>query len=609
VSTTIDPGGLIPYGPPLTGPTDTDAAATARAVLRDGFVTAGRDPVPPAGPVPWSGNGDRSFARKLHGWRPIEPLLRANDVDPDGPYLDAALKFATIWLDHEATGGDPMSWYDLAAGQRAYRLAYLADALRFRTGTTPDRLTASLDDHARRLLDDGYYAGHSNHGLYQIAGMLALARRFPNRRRCARAGVVGRRRLGALIDDQFAADGIHREHSPGYHAFMLRSLAALLQAGMIADSELVERCAHSEAALAWFVTPDGCLARFGDTHSRPLSAAYREGGVDLEGIATRWQHPAMRYAVSGGRIGAAPDATTVAFRDGGFAVVRSHWPDPEDATPLGYLAMTAAFHSRTHKHADDLAIVWFDAGRALLVDAGNYGYVGGRIDPDSDAGRLGYWYDDPNRMFVESTAAHNTVRIDGTDQDRRRRPYGSGISAAGHVVGDRSLRFAVGTVSHGSIVHRRIVLAAFGRWLLVVDDLTDPSGTPHVFEQRFHAAPDLGFESAAGSSVLREEQGPVVWAASASPAEAIGPERGVAGPPMRGWHSPGERAMVPAWTFGWQTRGATALMATLFSLEGPTAPPTVSIIAEELATSIPAIHGPIEVRIGAGEPTVVHRVG
>jgi hypothetical protein len=390
---------------------------------------------------------------------------------------------------------------------------------------------------------------------------------------------------------------------------MLRSLAALVQAGMIVDAALVTRCERSEAALAWFVTPDGRLARFGDTHGRTLSGAYDDERIDLDGITTRWSHPAMRHVVSAGRIGSPPRDTTAAFRDGGFAVLRSRWPDPQDPAPLGYLALTAAFHSRTHKHADDLAIVWFDAGRALLVDAGNYGYIGGRIDPNSEAGRLGYWYDDPNRMYVESTAAHSTVLIDDTDQDRRREPYGSGIRAAGLVAGDRSLRFAIGSVFHRSIVHRRAVVAAFGRWLLIVDDLSDASGTVHTFEQRFHAAPDLEFEPAGGAAVLGDGHGPIVWAASAPPAEPTTPERGLEGPPMRGWHSPDDREMVPAWAFGWRTSGSATLMATILSLDGPSSPPTVSTVDDEVTAIVPGAGGTIELRIAFADPATVRRVG
>ena len=473
-----------------------------------------------------------------------------------------------------------MSWYDLSAGQRAYRLAYLVDAIGHRDGgAQPSQtLIKLLDQHAKRLLDESFYAGHSNHGLFQIAGMLALGRRFGDRRRCRRAGEVGALRLAALLDDQFAPDGIHREHSPGYQAVMVRSLAALSEATLLNDERLRSVIDRAEDALAWFVTPDGTLARIGDTHASPLSSAYDGGAVNTDAIAVRWRRPAMRAAVSAGRIGTAPEPTTQAFTDGGFAVLRSAWPLPGDSTPLGHLTLAAAFHSRTHKHADDLTFTWFD-GRPLVVDAGNYGYVGGRVDPESPAGRRGYWYDDPNRMYVESTAAHNAVVIDDDDQDRRRSPYGSGIRAAGHVDGQASWAFTIGSVDQHPVRHHRAIVVAWNRWLLVVDLLDDAAGASHRYEQRFHAAPDLDLRH--GDAItLASSVGPVVWATSAAPADITTPVRGEVGPPMRGWHSPEARRMVPAWSFGWAQQAPSAVFATQLSLVGPTVHPAAETIEQ-----------------------------
>jgi len=604
------PNGLLPYGPPLTGPTGSDPVVAAAALLHDGFQSPRHRAVPIAGPVPWDGGGDRAFARRLHSWLPIEPPLQANDVDPVGPHLDAAIGYADAWIDHEQAGGDAMSWYDLAAGQRALRLAYLADALRHRSeGSVPDRFLRLIDDHAGRLMDDDSYAGHSNHGLFQVAGMLALGRRFPERRDCARVASLGRSRLTDLIDAQFAADGVHREHSPGYHEIMLRTLTALMQGGIVDLPGLPELRARSEEALAWFVTPDGRLARFGDTHARPLSRAFAGGRIDAAAIVARWSHPALQFAVSAGQLGAAPETTTRAFVDGGYAVLRTPWIRTGSGDTPAHLAMTAAFHSRTHKHADDLSITWFDAGRPLLVDAGTYGYVGGRVEPSSAEGRRGYWYDNPNRMYCESTPAHNTVVIDGTDHDRLREPYGSGIRVAGEVGGEPAWQYAIGSVAHGAVVHHRAVIAALNGWLLVVDDLMDASGDRHRYEQRFHAAPDL-HARLVNESVELAADVPVMWAASARPGSPLSPVRGDEGPPLQGWHSPGPREMVPAWAFGWSHDATAAGLATQFSLFGPIPLPTVERDENHrLRVGICANGVSAEITVDFEDAAAVQRVG
>src|SRR5699024_9768774 len=116
------------------------------------------------------------------------------------------------------------------------------------------------------------------------------------------------------------------------------------------------------------------------------------------------------------------------YQDGGYAFVRSPQPDqPGDLEKSSYLAFSAAFHSRTHKHADDLNVVWYDRGQEVLIDAGRFGY-GELLSEGSPLRRKGFYYAAPERRYVEGTMAHNTLMMDGQNQDRRTRtPYGSGI--------------------------------------------------------------------------------------------------------------------------------------------------------------------------------------
>ena len=41
----------------------------------------------------------------------------------------------------------------------------------------------------------------------------------------------------ALVRDHFTADGVHREHSPGYHYSVLTALQRILDAGLLGDKE------------------------------------------------------------------------------------------------------------------------------------------------------------------------------------------------------------------------------------------------------------------------------------------------------------------------------------------------------------------------------------
>jgi hypothetical protein len=547
----------------------------AEEIIAGGWARGASDPIEVTPPVPWDGGTSPDLSWMLHAWRPYEAYLRAFDESGDVRWLQAAEAVADDWLQRGDRPGSRYAWYDMAAGQRAYRLAYLVDAVAHHD-TTSDRslaaLAAAATDHAERLLNDEFFAGHSNHGYFQIAGMLALGRRLPELPPCLRAREVGLQRLRTMLDEHFASDGVHREHSPGYHAMMSQTLTTALASGLTYDPDVIATRDRAERALAWFVMPDGTYAGFGDTHHRPISPAYRAGSnPDPAVIKARFATPVMRSIASAGQIGRPPRQHVRKFGAGGYVVIRSRWPDTDgDPGDAAYLALMGAFHSRVHKHADDLSIVWWDAGRHLLVDAGRYGYVGGSLPKGSEAARLGFWYADPSRMYCESTRAHNTIEIDGRDQDRTRPPYGSGIETAGTIPNSDDLFYGTAVAPHGSVVHRRAVIMAPGRWLTVVDLVVDRGEMPHLYRQWFHAAPDLELvPDANGSRLIDNAAATVAWAASVTATTPLDPVRGQLEPVAQGWHSPREGQLVPASAFGWEAAGeAIGRFVTVFSLVG-----------------------------------------
>jgi hypothetical protein len=566
---------LEPYGPPLSGATRRSPVEAAEEIIADGWARGPSDPVPITPPVPWDGGMSPDLSWMLHAWRPYEVYLRAYDESGDVRWLRAAAAVAKDWLQRGDRRNSRYAWYDMAAGQRAYRLAYLVDAA-VHADALPDQdlaaLAAAATDHAERLLDDEFFAGHSNHGYFQIAGMLALGKRLPEIPECLRAREIGLRRLRTMLDEHFTPDGVHREHSPGYHAMMSQTLTTALASGLTDDADVIATRDRAERALAWFVMPDGSYTGFGDTHHRLVSPAYRARKKLAPAIIKeRFATPVMRSVASAGHIGRPPRRLVRKFGSGGYLVMRSRWPDGDsDPRNAAYLALMGAFHSRVHKHADDLSIVWWDAGRHLLVDAGRYGYVGGSLPRDSEAARLGYWYADPSRMYCESTRAHNTVEVDGRDQDRTRPPYGSGVQTAGTIAAVEPLFYGTATATHGSVIHRRAVVMAPGSWLTVVDLLVDRSEAPHLYRQWFHAAPDLdAVPDGDGFQLIDGEMATVVWAAPATGAAPIPPIRGQAEPVSQGWHSPREGKIVPATAFGWESAGdAIGRLVTVFSLVG-----------------------------------------
>jgi hypothetical protein len=236
----------------------------------------------------------------------------------------------------------------------------------------------------------------------------------------------------------------------------------------------------------------------------------------------------------------------------------------------------AAFQSRTHKHADDLSFIWSDRGSDLLVDAGRYGYLG-KTEQGSELWLAGYWYSDPNRVYCESTRAHNTLEFDGKDYPRKDvKPYGSALR---RWVQDASNIMAVETeCKHfGSIRRARVLVFVPGKWLLVFDWFIDNEQQAHNAKQWFHLAPHLHLLMQAGGYFVSVP-------GSTEPLRAISllpepfasrPYIGEDKPVKQGWWSAKERDIVPNYAFCYElSRVSTGVFATLFSFSNTLSPDT-----------------------------------
>ena len=493
--------------------------------------------------IDWDEPGDdlRSWFYHLQALDLIDPPLARWSAMGDTEALGLAVAAALDWSRTHADRIDaerwPSVWYDMATGLRAYRLSYLLDEGR-RAGLIgaedEDRLLRLLQRHLELLVDEARFTAHSNHGFFQSAGLLALCRRVLRAQDRETGVALATRRLRLILDTHFTSDGVHKEHSPDYHLAILEGFKALIRAGLLDDAKMFEAIGRAERALSWFVKPDGRLANFGDSDSRLLAPSVLED---------------LRPLKSGMR----------AFAEGGYAVVRH--AGERGAT---YLAQTMCFHSRTHKQADDLSLIWTDRDKDILIDAGRYAY-GPKTQHGSEAWSEGFWYADPIRMFVESTAAHNTVEIGARSFNRRRKPWGSALQAAGELGG---VRYTLGTVQHDTAIHTRMVLLSPGQWLCVIDGLKGSTASVQRYSQWHHFAPEWTLETDEFGLAARRPDGPPVDDLRILPlagGKLIGPMRGATQPRHQGWWSPAANRIEPAPAVAFRKRARSTTFVTLFA--------------------------------------------
>ncbi|MGP9650366.1 heparinase II/III domain-containing protein [Glutamicibacter sp. AOP38-B1-38] len=548
--------------PPLTGWfIMQETTQKAQDILANGWVFAEFAPVFVASSLVWNSYSEehRSWGFHLHAFEFMDPFLREFYDTEDRIWLDAAVDIALGWLDAHCGQeplGDSMAWYDMSLALRTPRLLRLLSLttrfqdLRSSSMILIDGILRHIDELKK---DEAFNAGN-NHGFYTAAAQLHLARFGDAIPGSHEAGELGERRMRIMAERQFAADGVHLEHSPDYHRMLLSSFESAIHDGLIDDVEVFDRIQRAKYVLSWMIQPNGHLVQFGDTPSKLL---------ELADVSE--PHPETEFLISGGASGQAPTSELAVFNDGGYAFVR--YPAPTNGIEISsasYLAFSAAFHSRAHKHADDLNFVWYDQGVEILVDSGRFGY-GDLLPADSQLREQGFYYATPERQYVEGTTAHNTLMMDGLDQSRRdRKAYGSGILECTQKdnVFDLSAR-----VSHEDYIHRRRIVFRPGQEILVLDSVF--SQTEKMREAIIWFNLDGNFEliSSNGKLVFKRLLGDEQMLLEITgPGELIEPVRG-AESPLRGWRSRLDRQLEPVWSIGFRVPVETrASVSTRFRI-------------------------------------------
>jgi hypothetical protein len=537
-----------------------DAKDNADEIISDGW-QLGAFPITRLDlPIDWTTlcMSNRSWNYRLHAWSFMAPVLRAYADTGNRRYLDWCVERAASWArvfnNGDARGTE--AWYDMAVGRRGYRLAYLVEqALINGLGEgTASLLLTCVTRHQRELLADRAFNPRTNHGFYVAAGQLALARRLRELPAMDVLEVQGRERMGVMARSQFAEDGGHLEHSPEYHWLLLESFRGALEAGLLDDAEVRRRITLAGDVLGWLIQPNGELVQVGDSSPRHVRSAQ-----------ARTSSPTTNFLISTGRRGKPTRERLKVLANTGYAIVRSPQPrGPRHHEASSYLFLMAAFHSRAHKHADDLSITWFDRKREILVDAGRYGYVHDILPADSPLRRHGYYYSAPERQYVESTRAHNTVEADGVNHDRvARQPYGSAIVGAEERDGHFRLE---AKVDHGAWHHHREILFRPGRWLRVIDDLRAQADATHDYRAWWNFPADLAPTlHGPGTLVIDIPDSERLWVVESSGAQVMAPVTGRRDP-LRGWRSKADLELTPAWSTGFEALGVHShRFETLFS--------------------------------------------
>jgi uncharacterized heparinase superfamily protein len=333
-------------------------------------------------------------------------------------------------------------------------------------GRIADCFIAGLAAHAgflRRHLEADV---GGNHLVKNLKALIGLAVFFADDRLLEQA----LNRLTGQLTVQILPDGGHYERAPGYHCQVLADLidiADLVRAvGQTPEPELPLAIRRMRRWLAGVLSPGGDVPLHNDGY--PV-------GTDLLAVLRPGPPP-------GGPLLVLPDTGLVRATAGGWRLLADVGLPCPDELPA-------------HAHADTFGCLVHVDGAPLLVDTGTSTYAPGS-----------------RRNYERSTAAHNTVEVDGRDSTE---VWGAFRAARRARVRDVVTQIAAGAVtieaSHdgfrglpGRPRHRR-------RWSLTetglqVDDLVTGRGR-HAIVIRWHLVPGSAIRLNEGAAVVATPAG------------------------------------------------------------------------------------------------------
>ena len=463
-----------------------DAIETARpkidAILRNEFEFNGERHIFSGSPL-WLTNlsSDQEWLILLHKFYYAVGLGMAYHETNDPRYAKAWVDITSSWIRTVPLDFLPSD----VAGRRIqnwiFAHYYFVNTTQA-SCVTPDFYRSFLSSLHRQV---SYLRDHvtpaRNHRTLELCAIFLAAVVFPEFAEAHEWLSWSKDELVKNIHSDLLPDGVHCEQSTDYHHLVLKNylwikkLALLNQIEMPAEFDRLVKKALEFSLYSH--RPDGMIPALSDGDSRSFLDLLQQG-YDLYGGED------LLYVASRGAQGQPPVSRSIGFPHSGYYVLRSGWGNQTEAyQDERYLIFDCGpLGVGNHGHLDLLSFEAYAYGTPLIMDPGRYTY--------DESGPVNW------RVRFRSTAAHNTVLVDGRNQTRyewkKNRFKISGPEpdrAMAAFVSKPGFDYLHGTaVSHEyPVTHERMIVFINGEYWVVLDLLR--AQNPHQYDLLFHLPP------------------------------------------------------------------------------------------------------------------------
>lgn len=368
--------------------------------------------------VPWE------LSRFHHG----VTLAMAYVLTQEERYAEGFLKNFEDWLDNNPPGFGVNWTCAMEVAIRACNLIVSFDLLHGSTtvsGRHKYLLEKCLKQHSTYIMQNLEWneRATTNHYISDLVGLIFISALYPEADPTEAVLGFAREELENEIGKQFYEDGGNWESSSTYQRFVVEmliyALLILERRGMSIKRSLIQKLGRSVVMLNHLSDDGGQIPQIGDNDSGRFLPFVERKDTDVRHIGALFAAATKRrgflwdnnpceevYWVFGEKsVGEIRDSGSaeqgkrgsIAFPDAGWYVMRNG-----KAQVVASLAPNGQNGSGGHCHNDKLAITVSIGGVPALIDSGTHVYKA----------------DVPERFRFRSTSAHNTVVIDGEEQNR-----------------------------------------------------------------------------------------------------------------------------------------------------------------------------------------------